>query len=137
MKPFVWLALVGAAFTLLNSIDSTEISARPDEAKDLSKSDPTTGPFAFQDDPIRPAENVIESLNHAYTSPTTRIVNGIRVQPGERPFQIALHRRGRFICGGSLVGKRFVLTAAHCVFGYVRIFWEIRGAAVTFYMKVF
>ncbi|KAI2809851.1 hypothetical protein BLOT_001003, partial [Blomia tropicalis] len=47
----------------------------------------------------------------------SRIVGGVRAQIGEIPYQVALLRSGSFVCGGSLIGSHYVLTAAHCVFG--------------------
>lgn len=44
-----------------------------------------------------------------------RIVGGTTAEPGTYPWQVAL--TGTFIglCGGSLIGESWVLTAAHCV----------------------
>lgn len=47
-----------------------------------------------------------------------RVVGGTRVVNGERPYQILLKNNGVFGCGGSLIGTRTVLTAAHCIYGY-------------------
>nr|AID60347.1 trypsin-13 [Nilaparvata lugens] len=47
-----------------------------------------------------------------------RIINGRPVYAGEIKYQIALLRGKEFICGGSIIGRTAVLTAAHCVYGY-------------------
>ncbi|KAI1289996.1 Proclotting enzyme [Halotydeus destructor] len=51
------------------------------------------------------------------------IVGGQEAEPLEWPWQVALFQRGsgrnpteaNFICGGSIIHKRFIMTAAHCV----------------------
>jgi len=48
-------------------------------------------------------------------SQPTKVVGGIEATPKDWNWQIQLNSNGRFICGGSLVTRRFVITAAHCV----------------------
>nr|XP_019539612.2 serine protease SP24D-like [Aedes albopictus] len=47
--------------------------------------------------------------------PDEKIVGGQFAEPHQFPYQIALFFQGRFHCGGSIIDRKWVLTAAHCV----------------------
>ncbi|KAK1152435.1 transmembrane protease serine 9-like [Acipenser oxyrinchus oxyrinchus] len=44
----------------------------------------------------------------------SRIINGHEVTPHSKPYMASLQIKRSHICGGFLVGKSFVMTAAHC-----------------------
>lgn len=48
---------------------------------------------------------------------TQRIVGGSVTLAHEYPWIVGLSRQGKLYCGGSLITKKHILTAAHCVNG--------------------
>jgi len=47
-----------------------------------------------------------------------RIIGGDETLPGEFPWTVSIKLNGQPICGGSLIDRSWILTAAHCVVGY-------------------
>ncbi|XP_019627287.1 PREDICTED: trypsin-like [Branchiostoma belcheri] len=46
--------------------------------------------------------------------PASRIVGGSEAYPGSWPWQVDVRHRGGHICGGALIHREWVLSAAHC-----------------------
>ncbi|XP_036442758.1 granzyme-like protein 1 [Colossoma macropomum] len=52
-------------------------------------------------------------LSHS-ASVKVGIINGTEAEQHSRPYMVSIQKKGKPICGGFLVSKKFVLTAAHC-----------------------
>ncbi|CAG5030785.1 unnamed protein product [Parnassius apollo] len=77
--------------------------------------------------PVVPTSEIVEdSCGRRKITHTELIVGGANTKAGDWPWHVAIYRLHRadikYICGGTLLSKNYVLTAAHCA--------TIRGEAV-------
>ena len=62
--------------------------------------------------------NLCSSIVVCGVSRQTRIVNGEVTNTYEFPWAVALTYQGMHHCGASLITRKHLLTAAHCINGY-------------------
>lgn len=69
----------------------------------------------------------IPSTVESLTDRSGRIVGGWEVTPNSHPYQVGLlfgvpnNTRTSYLCGGSIINSRTILTAAHCIEGTDRV----------------
>ncbi|XP_026128210.1 transmembrane protease serine 3 [Carassius auratus] len=55
-----------------------------------------------------------------------RIVGGNLSVEGQFPWQVSLHFQNEHLCGGSIISSRWIVTAAHCVYGFAYpVLWNV------------
>ena len=54
---------------------------------------------------------------NSFFSTESRIVGGTLASDFAWPWQVYITSRGQFKCGGTLIDRQHVLTAAHCIIG--------------------
>uniref|UniRef100_A0A8C1XRN5 Uncharacterized protein n=1 Tax=Cyprinus carpio TaxID=7962 RepID=A0A8C1XRN5_CYPCA len=83
--------------------------------------------FCVKTNPQASSDVFSSALECGRTPVTTRsrIVGGQNASAGHWPWQASLLLLSRHICGGSLINKQWVLSAAHCVHGYPRSYFTV------------
>ncbi|EDW79253.1 uncharacterized protein Dwil_GK19135 [Drosophila willistoni] len=61
---------------------------------------------------------IMQSINHLIVANESRIVGGQETTIAQVPYIVYLRQSQNFICGGSLLSAKCVLSAAHCVYGF-------------------
>ncbi|XP_067298743.1 transmembrane protease serine 3 [Pseudorasbora parva] len=61
----------------------------------------------------------------------SRIVGGNESRLGQVPWQVSLHYQNQHLCGGSVISEHWILTAAHCVYGFAQpVLWTVYAGII-------
>ncbi|KAL4716762.1 hypothetical protein ACJJTC_001918 [Scirpophaga incertulas] len=78
---------------------------------------------------------VLAIIGVVYSTPTLRLFENVRIVGGEdieiteAPYQVSLVNKGRHSCGGTIVSRDIIITAAHCVVGANPANYQIRAGS--------
>lgn len=97
-------------YLYLNSAASTQQSNQQDHSQLQNNSSASSNSLNSAD---FSATSTCGRQQVGYREP--RIVGGNNTYEGEFPWAVSIQRYGNHHCGGVIVGKRWILTAAHCV----------------------
>ena len=88
-----------------------------DEDQDYEKPKCGISKFVSNKMPIQPKNRRSKDMLAIYDMlfPTAyRIVMGNSVRVGQIPWMVAIYNHDKFVCGGSIIDERHIITAAHC-----------------------
>ncbi|XP_071637768.1 trypsin-7-like isoform X1 [Temnothorax longispinosus] len=58
-----------------------------------------------------------------------RIIGGTPTTISKHPYQVSIYYDGKLACGGSIISRQWILTAAHCVYGRKLSLFRLRVAS--------
>jgi hypothetical protein len=64
----------------------------------------------------RDVDNQIDIFDFLFPS-SSRVVMGHGAKVGQIPWMCAIYFHGQFVCGGSIISERHIISAAHCFDG--------------------
>jgi len=109
----LWLAQIASSWGRLAGVD--ERNAREGEARDLRKDPFHTRIIGGEDSDYEHGKSREgEARDPRKDSFNTRIIGGEYSDFGEYPYAVSLKRGNGHFCGGSLIARDVVLSAAHC-----------------------
>ncbi|XP_050596291.1 serine protease nudel isoform X2 [Bombus affinis] len=100
------------------------------EYKDLRRNENKKIVLPSDDDNIDPGDNKSKKMDKKQddiVGSQLRVVGGRASHPKAWPFLVAIYKDGVFYCGGTILNELWVLTAAHCLEGYVGRYFEVQA----------
>lgn len=68
-----------------------------------------------------------EEDSYEYDDGSTRIVGGQIIQIESVPYFVSIMYKGQHLCGGSIINKEWIVSAAHCVIDTIGKNYRIRS----------